>query len=115
MEQDEWVDSAEAARRLGVGSGHVGWMGANGLLEVERRGRRRLVRRDSLEALESERHRWVTLVEAGRMIGVSSKTAQRLARQGHLRQRHGVGTRAPSIERSSVEAYVRGLRRRAGD
>ena len=114
-EEQTWLASPDAAARLGVTVGHVGWLGAQGHLEVRHRRGRRMVSRDSLEELEHERRRWITLVEAGRMLGVSSKTAQRLARQGRLVQRQVPGTRSPSIERQSVESYLRGLRRRPGE
>lgn len=101
-----WVSSAEAATALQVTVNHVGWLGGRGELRVERHGRHRLVWRPSLERLVHERSRWITLVEAGRMLGVSSKTAQQLARRGLIRQRTTAGTRLPSIERRSVELYL---------
>ncbi|MCW2815566.1 MAG: hypothetical protein JWN84_3021 [Nocardioides sp.] len=106
MENESWVTSAEAAAALQVTVNHIGWLGERGLLAVEISGGHRRVARSSLDELLAERSRWITLTEAGELMGCSSKTAQRLARQGLIRQRETVGTRQPSVDRSSVEHYL---------
>jgi hypothetical protein len=105
-----WVSYGHAAERLNLSTGYVGWLGSVGSLEVERRGSTWRVSQDSLEQLVDERARWITLVEAGSMIGCSSKTAQALARRGLIHQRESTGSKMPSVSRASVESYVHGRR-----
>jgi excisionase family DNA binding protein len=101
---EEWLTTPEAAEVLGTCEDTVRRMARSGKLP-SRRERLWLVHRDAVAAYAVEEARWITWVEAARLIGAPRHVVESWIRDGRLRTR--VAPRAkPSVERLSAEALA---------
>jgi excisionase family DNA binding protein len=101
---EEWLTAAEAAEVLGTCEDTVRRMARNGKL-ASRRERLWLVHRDAVAAYAAEEARWITWVEAARLIGAPRHVVESWIRDGRLRTRN-VPRAKPSVERLSAEALA---------
>lgn len=111
-----WMDTAQAAARLGVSRGHVPWLAERGVITGVRKGQRWWLEEASIEARrlkrEAERDQWVSQVEAAEIAGCSSRTVLAAAKAGRIEQRQ-VPRGFPSLSRASVETFAEQWQQRA--
>jgi hypothetical protein len=113
-----WLDTSQAAARLGVSRTHVPWLAERGVINGVRKGQRWWLDETSVEARrlhrEAEREQWVTVVKAAEIIGCSPQTVLAAAKGGRIDQRR-LPRGFPSLSRVSVETFADERQRRAGD
>jgi excisionase family DNA binding protein len=111
-----WLDTTQAAARLGVSRTHVPWLAERGVIDGVRRGQRWWLDEASVEARRTQREvehqQWVSVVEAAEIIGCSPQTVLAAAKAGRIEQRH-LPRGFPSLSRASVQAFAAENQQRA--
>jgi excisionase family DNA binding protein len=111
-----WLDTSQAAARLGVSRGHVPWLAERGVINGVRSGQRWWLDEESVEVCrlqrEAEREEWLSHVEAAEVVGCSPQTVLIAAKSGRIDQRH-MPRGFPSLSRASVETFAAEQQQRA--
>lgn len=101
---DDWLTMTEAGEILGTSEATIRCMARSGRLTSRYEGRW-LVHRDAVAAYAAEEARWITWMQAARLIGAPRSAVESWIRDGRLRTRQAAPSK-PSVERSSAEALV---------
>ena len=100
-----YVPTADAAAQLGVSQSHVSYLIATRRLDGVRDGQRWWLPHSSVEALQRDRHAWVSFASAAHVIGCATSTVHLAVQAGQIEQR-AVPRSLPSLSRASVLEFA---------
>lgn len=101
----------QAAARLGMSRSSIVRMCRQGRLQARHQGREWRIDQATLEALGTERFRWISQETAGRLVGLPTSTIKAAAGRGELTLR-GAHHALPSLDRGEVLRWAGARRRR---
>lgn len=95
-----WISSRAASEILGVTTEHVAWLARKGHFPMRRAGNRLWFDEDGVATFAKERaaeaKRWVSYVEAARIVGCSPSNIVNAVRRGDISGRAARATRRRS-------------------